>query len=377
MKRIRLSDEQQMLRDSARKFLDEISDSSAREVLAAPIEGRGQLWNQIVEFGWPAILVGEEQGGLEFGFLSMCLLLEELGRACTRGPFFPSAVTATLCINELAVERARSEILPQLATGEQVLTLAIQEGHSEFDLEAMTFSATRTSTGYQLSGGKTLVPAAGSADGVLIATPACEGEAGYDLFLAPTDHPGLTITPLQSISGYDYCRLDCDQVTLGTDACLNERPLAGADLQRALVKAGVIKSAEMVGGAQRALELAVEHAKERRQFGQPIGAFQAIQHHCVNILTSVESARRITYRAAAAIDEGLDDIGEIARAKAWTNGAYREAVRLAHQVLGGVGYCEEHDMPLYFRHARQAESELGDTDTLLDLVADAMLEPAA
>jgi alkylation response protein AidB-like acyl-CoA dehydrogenase len=141
-----------------------------------------------------------------------------------------------------------------------------------------------------------------------------------------------------------------------------------------LLKAAVAKSAEMIGGAQRAMDLALAYAKERKQFGKQIGAFQAIQHHCVNMLIQVESARWLTYRCAAMIDRGGLKTAYAAMAKVWSNQAYREVVRLAHQVMGGIGYCEDHEMPLYFRHARQSEAMLGDTDTLLDIIAGELLD---
>ncbi|MEM8660856.1 MAG: acyl-CoA dehydrogenase family protein [Pseudomonadota bacterium] len=366
MKRIRLSEEQCMLKDNARLMLANARNASAAAPSAAS-------WSQISELGWPAILVPEKYDGLEFGFLSMALLLEEMGAVCLPGPFFATAVSSVLVLQELASEEHKAQWLPNLASGASTMTLAIQEGDSEFDFNAIQLAATAADGGYRLNGRKEMVPDAANVDYLLVLAR-CEQQANhYDLYLMPRKSDGLSLTPLHTINGTSDCSLQFDNVTVDATAKLNAQAISAAALVRMLSMISVAKSAEMVGGAASSMTLAVEHAKERRQFGAPIGAFQAIQHHCVNMLVQVESARRITHRAASQIDEGEFEAGDIARAKAWTNQAYREVVRLAHQVLGGVGYCEDHAMPDYFRHARYSEASFGDTDTLQEIVAAGLL----
>lgn len=355
-----------MLKDNARLMLANARNASAAAPSAAS-------WSQISELGWPAILVPEKYDGLEFGFLSMALLLEEMGAVCLPGPFFATAVSSVLVLQELASEEHKAQWLPNLASGASTMTLAIQEGDSEFDFNAIQLAATAADGGYRLNGRKEMVPDAAGVEYLLVLARCEQRSSHYDLYLVPRNADGLTLTPLHTINGTSDCSLQFDNVTVDATAKLNAQAISAAALVRVLSMISVAKSAEMVGGAASAMTLAVEHAKERRQFGAPIGTFQAIQHHCVNMLVQVESARRITHRAASQIDGGEFEAGDIARAKAWTNQAYREVVRLAHQVLGGVGYCEDHAMPDYFRHARYSEASFGDTDTLQEIVAAGLL----
>jgi alkylation response protein AidB-like acyl-CoA dehydrogenase len=326
---------------------------------------------------WTGLIIPEQYGGSGAGFLSLVILLEEMGGVCLPGPFFSTVVLGGLCLMELADERHRAALLPRLVRGELRVTLAVQEGASEFDRAAFAFSARFDGDAYRLTGRKFLVPDAQAADYLVCVARADEPPSAadaYNLLLVPRTQAGLQCTPLHTIAARSFCEVVCDDVRLGRDALLNSEPIPWIDLRRVLCKAAVAKSAEMIGGAQRAMDLALDHAKKRRQFGKVIGAFQAIQHHCVNMLMQVESARWLTYRCAGMIDRGEMDTAYAAMAKAWANQAYREVVRLGHQVMGGIGYIEEHEMPLYYRHARQNEAMLGDTDTLLDIIAAELID---
>ena len=376
--RIQFSNEQEMIRESARRFLSDACPASlVRAAYESPQVALGPLWKEMAKLGWTGLIVPEQYGGTEAGFQSLAILLEEMGRVCLPVPFFSTVVLGGLCLMELADERHKAELLPRLVQGDLLLTLALQEGASEFDRASMTFAARPDSGGIRVAGRKFLVPDAQSTD-YLVCVAGVEGSTddggAYNLVLVPRSKPGVSCAPLHTITGNSFCEVICDDVRLNREAFLNSKPIPWTEIQRVLCKAAVAKSAEMIGGAQRAMDLALGYAKERRQFDKPIGAFQAIQHHCVNMLMQVESARWLTYRCVGMIDRGRLKTAYAAVAKAWSNQAYREVIRLAHQVMGGIGYCEDHEMPMYFRHARQCEAMLGDTDTLLDIIAGEFLD---
>jgi len=371
---LELTAEQEMIRASARRFLaDACPPSLVRASYAGPQPAVDALWTEMAQLSWTGLIVPENHGGTGAAFRSLIVLLEEMGRVCLPGPFFSTVVLGGLCLTELAAEAHKAALLPRLAQGELRLTLAVQEGASEFDRAALAFEARPDGDLLRLTGCKTLVPDAQTADYVLCVAPVPAHHEAYDLLLLPPSAPGVDCRALHTIAARSFCELICADVRLGRDAVLNATPVRWRDLQRLLCKAAVAKSAEMIGGAQRVLDIALDHAKKRRQFGRVIGAFQAVQHHCVNMLTMVESSRWLTYRSAAAIDRGEMSVSQAAMTKVWANQAYREVVRLGHQVMGGIGYIEEHELPLFSRHLRQNEAMLGDSDTLLDVVAAELL----
>jgi alkylation response protein AidB-like acyl-CoA dehydrogenase len=181
---------------------------------------------------------------------------------------------------------------------------------------------------------------------------------------------------MPSIGGAQFCEIGFTEVELDPAAAIGAPGAVLPGLRQALLIATVAKCAEMIGGAQRVLDTAVTYARDRVQFGRPIGSFQAIQHHCADMLMDLERARWLTYKAAAAIDRGDPDPVLVAKAKVCCNDSYRHIVRRGHQVMGGIGYCEEHEMPLYFRHARMAETAFGDSDGHLASLATQLLGPA-
>jgi len=372
-----LSDEQGMLQETARRFLQEAcTPSFLRGAYREPEQAHSALWPRMAEMGWTALGIDEAFGGVGADFATLAVLLEEMGRACLPGPFFASVVLGGLMISEFADDRQRNELLPALASGKSIVSLAIQEGASEFDLDAIATSARWNGEAYLLTGRKQMVLHAHLADTLLCVARIDAAKdattSGLGLFLVPRSHPAVRCMPLTEIAGRCSDDVEFSEVALPASALLGGQAVALESLERLLLKSAVAKSAEMLGGARRAMEIAVEYAKERRQFGKPIGSFQAIQHHCANMLVLVETACRMVNETVGQVDQGEWAPARAAMTKVWCNRAYREVIRLAHQVMGGIGYIEEHAMPWHFRHARHNEGMLGDTDTLLDLVADAL-----
>jgi len=183
---------------------------------------------------------------------------------------------------------------------------------------------------------------------------------GITLFMVNSKSPGIHITPMKTLAGDKQFEVDFKGVSVPKDHALGQIDQGGEILERILQKGAICKCAEMLGGSQKVLEIATEYAKEREQFGRPIGSFQAVQHHCSNMLMDIEGSRYITYKVAWLLGEGIPCTKQVSAAKAWTSEGYKRVAGLGHQIMGATGYIIEHDMPLYSRRAKIAELALGD-----------------
>lgn len=358
--------DQEALRDAARSFL--ASHSSSEAVRRAMASERGwdpELWRRIAsELGWSALLIPEEYGGLGLGPVELVALMEEMGRALLCSPFL-----ASVCLGGTAIELGGSEPqrrahLPRIASGETIATLAYTEENGRWDADAIVATARADGDGFVLEGEKSFVPDGASADLFVVAArrPGSRGEEGVSLFAVPADAPGLARRALPTL---DQTRrqgeVRLDRVRVPRDALLGEEGRGWVALARTLDRALVALAAEQVGGAQRCLDLAVDYAKQRVQFGRPIGSFQAIKHKCADMLVLVESARSASYyagAAAAADDPELPVLASLA--KAVCSDAYFRCAAEAIQIHGGVGFTWEVDCHLYFKRAKSSETLLGD-----------------
>jgi alkylation response protein AidB-like acyl-CoA dehydrogenase len=225
---------------------------------------------------------------------------------------------------------------------------------------------------YVLKGNKLFVPDANVADFLLVAARTKTGAdpaEGISIFLVDVKSPGVKVTPLKTLGRDKLCEVVFDNVTVPSKDLVGKLNGGWPVIKSILRKAAVAKCAEMVGGAQASLDMAVSYAKERVQFGRPIGAFQAIQHYCANMVTDVDGSRFITYKAAWTESEGLPSDMEVSMAKAWTSEAYKRVAVLAHQIFGAIGFTMDHDMHLYFRRAKAGELAYGDADFHREIVA--------
>jgi alkylation response protein AidB-like acyl-CoA dehydrogenase len=297
--------------------------------------------------------------------------MEEMGRAMLPGPFFSTAVLGGLAFLEAGSESQKNEVLPRIASGRLKVTLALNEAESLYDPGSMAASTLKEGDGFILRGTKLFVPDAHVADTILCAARTDPGtEEGITLFVVDGKDPSLRTTPLRTIAGDKQFEVVFQDVRVSGEKVLGQVGQGWPHIRTVLQKSAVLKCAEMIGGGQKILEMTAAYAKEREQFGRKIGAFQAVQHHCVNMLMDLEGCRWAAYKAAWMIHEGMSYDKQASIAKAWCNQAYRRVVALGHQVHGGVGYIEEHDLPLYFRRARTAEAAFGDADYHRKIVAD-------
>lgn len=371
-----LTEGQEMLRETARDFLTAACPKSLVREMAEDERGHPlQLWQRMSELGWMGVFIPEEYGGAGLSFVDLVVLLEEMGRACLPGPFFSTVVLGGLTVLEAGSEQQKQEILPKLAEGGLLLTLALTEVTATYAAEGIQTRATQTDEGFLIQGTKLFVPDAHISDYLICAARTKETETpedGITLFLVDPKSPGVSCTLLRTIAGDKQCEVVLDNVSVpGTNVLggLNEGwPI----LEKVLDKAVVARCAEMVGGARQVLEMTVAYAKERIAFGHPIGSFQAIQHYCADMLVDVDGCSLLTYSAAWRLAEGLPAAQEVAMAKSMVNEKCKRIAALAIQIHGAIGFTEEHDLPLYFKRAKAWEISLGNTSFHLDRIARAV-----
>jgi alkylation response protein AidB-like acyl-CoA dehydrogenase len=348
-----LDDDQRALRDEARRFLErEASISYAREMMEDERGFRDDVWRKMADLGWVGLPFPEETGGLGQGYVALAIVLSEMGRVVLPGPYFSTVVLAGHAILEAGTERQRKELLPGIAAGELIATLAYAERAGYGAPAALTCEARADGDGFRLFGEKRMVPDAAVADRVVVAA---RGPDGPGLFLVELD--GAEVAPVQSM---DQTRKVAD---LRLDGAAAER-LGDSDddpIWRVLDRAAVGLAAEMLGGAERVLELSVEYAKQRVQFDRPIGSFQAVKHRAADMLLQVESLRSAVYYAAWAVERDHPDASLAASmAKAYASDAYRDVAASGIQIHGGIGFTWEADLHLYFKRAKASEAAFGD-----------------
>ncbi len=361
---VRLSEEQEILRKSARDFLAEKCPKTLVREMEKDERGYPPgLWQEVAGLGWTGIVFPEEYGGSGMSFLDMAVLLEEMGRACLPGPFFSTVVLGGLTILEAGSQAQKEQYLPQIAGGKAIFTLALTEASGRYEAAPVKTAARADKDGYILNGTKLFVPDGHVADYFICVARTDEksqGEDGLSVFIVDARSPGLSHTVLKTIARDKQCEVVFKNVKVPRENLVGEVNRGWPVIRKTLEMTAIAKCCEMVGGMQAVLDMTVPYVKERVQFDVPIGVFQAIQHHCVNMLMDVEGARVIAYEAAWRLSQGLPYAAESAIAKAWVSDAYQRVVALGTQAHGGVSIIEDHDMPLYYRRAKAAELAFGD-----------------
>ena len=367
------SEEQEMLWKSARDFLaDKCPKTLVREMEEDEKGYSPELWKEIAELGWLGLPFPEKYGGGGMGFFDLIVLLEEMGRACFPGPFIPTIVLGGLPILEWGSEEQKQDILPRICKGEAILTLALTESSARYDAVSIQTSATPEGDDYLISGTKLFVLDANIADWIICVARTnrtANPEEGTTLFLVDAKSPGISTTVLSTIAGDKQCEVVFDKVKVPRGNVLGELGQGWAMVKKILEWAALAKSAEMVGGNQQVLEMTIQYAKDRIQFGKPIGAFQIIQHYVADMSLDADSARITLHKAAWKLNEGLSCAKEVSVIKAWINDAYRRVTTVSHQIHGAIGFTKDHDLELYFRRAKAGEVLFGDSDFHREIVA--------
>jgi alkylation response protein AidB-like acyl-CoA dehydrogenase len=366
------NEEQEELRKSVRRFLEQKSSSADVRKLMETDEGYDPaVWQQMAEqLGLQGLALPEEHGGSGYGFIEQIVVLEEMGRALLCAPYFSSVVLAGAALVESGDEAAQKDLLPGIADGSTIATLAWVENPSSWGIEGISATAKRAGDGYTIDGTKTLVLDGHTASLILVVAKA---DGGPSLFAVDASADGLVRRKLETL---DMTRKAAALEFSGVKARLigSEGDAAGI-LERTLRIAAVGLAAEQVGAAQKCLEASVDYAKLRVQFGRPIGSFQGIKHKCADMLLEVESARSAAYYAAWAIADGTDEVPIVVPlAKAFCSDAFANAAADNIQIHGGIGFTWEHDAHLYYRRAKSSEQFLGSASEHRDLLAQALLE---
>jgi alkylation response protein AidB-like acyl-CoA dehydrogenase len=356
-----LTEEQQLLQKSSVKLFAERSPPSrVRTLRGDPTGFSWELWRELAGLGWVGAHVPSEYGGSGLGFFELCLILESAGRTLTPEPFVSTALCATELLLLGGSEQQKSRWLSALASGEAVASVAEQERASRYDFRKIATRATAEGESYLLSGEKTQV-LDGHLAALLIVPALTTAGGGISLFLVDPRAAGVRIERQTRIDGRNAAIVCLDSVRVGRAEVLGPLHEGAALLERMLERAAIGLSAEMLGAASRAFEITLEYLKNRRQFGVPIGSFQALQHRAARLFIELELARSAVLAAARAVDSAPDEVPLLsALAKAACSEAFVHTANEGVQMHGGIGMTDEHDIGLYLKRARAADATFGD-----------------
>jgi alkylation response protein AidB-like acyl-CoA dehydrogenase len=361
------TDEQEELRRHVRSFMESKSpEKTVRELMETEDGYDEAVWKQAAEqLGLQGLAIPEEYGGSGYGFVELGIVLEEMGRALFTAPFFSTVVLAGTTLLHAGDDNAKKSYLPGIASGETIATLAYVEPSGKWDESGIEATATADGDGWKLNGTKSFVIDGHLANLIIVAA---KTPKGVSLFAVEGDAPGLTKT---SLSTMDQTRKQAKLELADTPGTLIGTEGAGWDVLDTVLDLIVVGlAAEQVGGAQKVLDMAVEYAKVRVQFGRPIGSFQAIKHKCADMLLEVESAKSAAYYGLWCASEENDELPSVASlAKAYCSEAYFHAAAENIQIHGGIGFTWEHPAHLYFKRAKSSELLFGDPTYHRELLA--------
>lgn len=360
------TEEMGLVRSTAREFLeDRYSTTRVRELMMSDTGFDRAAWTEFAEMGWTGLAIPEEHGGAGYGFLELSIVLEEMGRQVTPGPFFASAVLATTAILDLGSPEQQAGILPGLASGQTIATLAMFESSRDWGLTNIASRGSKRGDGWVVSGAKRHVLDGHLADKILVVAKVNDG---LGVFVVDSQATGVEISQVPVL---DPTRRQSEVRfnDVNAEMLLGDRP---GDVARVLALGSTALAAEQAGGAQRCLEMAVEYALARHQFGRPIGSYQAIKHRCAEMLMKVEHAKSTAYHGARVTDDPSELAIAAPLAASICSEAYLWAAAESIQIHGGIGFTWEHDAHLYLKRAKSSSLLLGDTGYHRRRLADAL-----
>jgi acyl-CoA dehydrogenase len=370
-----LNEEQVMLRESAAGFLAEKASVAQLRELRDSDSERGYdegVWREMAEMGWAGIAIPEEFGGLGYGYTGLGLVLEQAGRHLSVSPLQSTVLVAATLVAELGSQQHKEQLLPAIAAGEKLVSLALQEG-AHHAPEQVAATATAEGDDWVLSGCKVLVADAHVADSFIViarSAGAAGDSDGLSAFLVDAGSPGLSLERRSMVDSRNMGVLSLEKVRVSGEALLGPAGGAGAGLNRALDIANIGLASELLGLSAEAFERTVEYLKERKQFGRVIGSFQGLQHRAAELFAELELARSIVLQALNAIDDGEQDLALLASAaKAKLCEVAQRATNEGIQMHGGIGMTDEHEIGFFIKRARVAQHTFGDYNYHLDRFA--------
>ncbi len=357
-----LTEEETMVRESARRFLDANCPTTlVRQMEKDPKGFPPALWQQAVDLGWCGMCLPEAYGGAELPLVYLGLVLEEVGRAVAPLPLLSTSIAA-LTIADVGSDAIKSAVLPGVAAGETLLSWAVSEHDPRFRLASIKMTAREDGDAFVLNGAKLFVENFASSKHCLVAvrtTPAATEGAGLSLLLVDTDDASLTETPLVTLAKDKMSAVAFDNVRVPKANLVGALNEAGPAIERMLERGAALLCAQMLGATRKDMEMAVEWAKYRKAFGQPIGAFQSIQHMCADMLIWIDGGGLLTYEALWRMDQGLPATVESSQAKAFCNEKCEAVVRQCQIIHGGIGFMMEFDLQLWYRRVCAWTMRLG------------------
>ncbi len=351
-----------MVRESARGFLETNCPTSLVRAMEKDSTGYPpELWKQAVELGWSGMCLPEAYGGSGLPLVYLGLVLEEVGRAVAPLPLLSTSIAA-LAIADAGSEAVKSAVLPGVAAGETLLSWAFSEKNPRFELASVQMSARADGDSFVVNGTKMFVENFGSSQHCLVAVrtaPATDKSAGLSLLLIDTASAGIGDTPLVAMAKDKMSAVTFTDVRVPKANLVGEINGAGPAIERMLDRGTALLCAQMLGATRKDMEMAVEWAKYRRAFGQPIGAFQSIQHMCADMLMWIDGGNLLTYEALWRMDQGLPAAVEASQAKAFCNERCEAVVRQCQVIHGGIGFMMEFDLQLWYRRVCAWTMRLG------------------
>lgn len=363
--------EHEMLRDMARGVCEQYSPLESVRALENDEKGYAdELWKQLGELGLIGLLIPEAFGGQGQSLLEAAILYEELGRVLAPSPHFVSAVLSAGALVRAGSDAQKSTWLPRIAAGEAILTPAWLEPRNGYGPEGVQMKAEVVGSGFRLTGTKQHVAFAKGAAGWIVLARTGSGVNDIDLFLVDPEAPGISVSQRTNLGSETIFRVDFEGVEVAESDRLGASGTGWATWDRVMHDGIVLAAAQAAGGASRALELTVEYAKTREQFGKALGSFQSISHYLADSATAIEGGTTLVYEAAWARSRGEENADRLAPlAKLFMCQAYRDTTAMCQQVWGGVGFTIEYDIQLFFRRAKQLQISWWDEKQLEELIA--------
>ncbi len=369
------SEEQEMLREMVRGVFSEYAPiATVRELEDDPKGYPDELWKQLGELDLLGLTIPETYGGSEQGMLEAVIVYEEIGRSLAPSPHYVSCVLSAGALLRGGSDEQKRAWLPKIATGEAILTPAWLEPRSGYGRQGVQVRAVADGGDFVITGIKWHVLFASAATRLVVLARTGDGEEDVDLFLVDPNADGVKLTQQLSLASDTQYAVDLDGVRVPASDRIGPAGSGWATWHPVMQEGVILAAAQAAGGAQRSLELTVEYAKEREQFGKPLGAFQAIAHYLSDAATNVEGGTTLVLEAAWAHDAGKD-ISQLApMAKLFMCQVYRDVTAVSLQIFGGVGFTVEYDAQLYFRRAKQLQLSWWDSRYLEEQIASCVLD---
>jgi alkylation response protein AidB-like acyl-CoA dehydrogenase len=358
---IALNEDHVMLRDTALSFAQgALTKARIRELEATEHGFDAGVWQEMAQMGWAAACFPEKYGGAEASLFELALVVEALGNGAVPSPIFSTVIESGFLLLDAASGAQKDEWLPRIAEGEALLTVALMEANGGLRPQDVKVGMARAGNGFRIDGTKAFVRDAGAADGIICLLRSGERPEDLTLALVPKDAKGVSMRRMPAAGGEALWEVKFNGVEINADAIVGEMGGAWPWAARLLLRGAALKSAELVGIGGGALDLTLQYAKERVQFGKPIGSFQGVQHHCAEMYRDLEVSRLLSWQASSAIGAGLAGEREVAMAKAKASQCIPALTRTAHQIHGAIAYYRDYPLELYYHRALAAQAAYGD-----------------